>query len=92
MHAADNGGCQFAQEVVGMAAAAGEPDDGKAVLGYARMHEANAIDPLGHGSTGWMQEIDPAKPLSHAMDVEVSVARERGAAGGSGGGWRRCRR
>jgi 4a-hydroxytetrahydrobiopterin dehydratase len=48
----------------------------RAVLGYAPMHEDNAIDPLGHGSTVWMQELDPAKPLRHAMHVDVSVARE----------------
>ena len=36
----------------------------------------NAVDPLGHGSTVWMQELDPAKPLRHAMHVDVSVARE----------------
>ena len=33
-------------------------------------------DPLGHGSTVWMQELDEAKPLRHAMHVDVSVARE----------------
>ena len=36
----------------------------------------NAIDPLGHGSTVWMQELDAAKPLRHVMHVDVSVARE----------------
>ena len=48
----------------------------RAVLGYAPLYEDNAIDPLGHGSTVWMQELDPAKPLRHAMHVDVSVARE----------------
>lgn len=48
----------------------------RAVLGYAPMAEDNAVDPLGHGSTVWMQEIDPAKPLRHAMHIDVSVARE----------------
>ncbi len=38
------------------------------------------MDPLGHGSTVWMQEIDPAKALRHAMHIDVSVARERVAA------------
>jgi 4a-hydroxytetrahydrobiopterin dehydratase len=52
----------------------------RAVLGYAPMHEDNAIDPLGHGSTVWMQELDPAKPLRHAMHVDVSVAREHAEA------------
>ena len=27
-------------------------------------------------SDGWMQELDPDKPLGHAMHVDVSVARE----------------
>ena len=40
------------------------------------MAEDNAVDPLGHGSTVWMQDLDPAKPLRHAMHVDVSVARE----------------
>jgi 4a-hydroxytetrahydrobiopterin dehydratase len=48
----------------------------RAVLGYAELADDNAIDPLGHGSTVWMQELDPAKPLQHAMHVDVSVARE----------------
>jgi 4a-hydroxytetrahydrobiopterin dehydratase len=48
----------------------------RAVLGYAGLDDDNAIDPLGHGSTVWMQELDPAKPLRHAMHVDVSVARE----------------
>jgi len=49
----------------------------RAVLGYSAMADDNAIDPLGHGSTVWMQELDEAKPLRHAMHVDVSVARER---------------
>ena len=48
----------------------------RAVLGYAPMADDNAVDPLGHGSTVWMQEIDQAKPLRHAMHLDVSVARE----------------
>jgi 4a-hydroxytetrahydrobiopterin dehydratase len=48
----------------------------RAVLGYRGLADDNAIDPLGHGSTVWMQELDPAKPLRHAMHVDVSVARE----------------
>jgi 4a-hydroxytetrahydrobiopterin dehydratase len=48
----------------------------RAVLGYEPMHEDNAIDPLGQGSTVWMQDLDPEKPLRHAMHVDVSVARE----------------
>jgi len=48
----------------------------RAALGYAELAEDNAVDPLGHGSTVWMQELDEAKPLRHAMHVDVSVARE----------------
>ncbi|NYD67082.1 VOC family protein [Agromyces atrinae] len=48
----------------------------RAVLGYAPMAGDNAIDPLGQGSTVWMQDLDPAKPLRHAMHLDVSVARE----------------
>ena len=48
----------------------------RAVLGYEAMAPDNAVDPLGHGSTVWMQELDRDKPLEHAMHVDVSVARE----------------
>jgi 4a-hydroxytetrahydrobiopterin dehydratase len=48
----------------------------RAVLGYLPMADDNAIDPLGHGSTVWMQELEDAKPLRHAMHIDVSVARE----------------
>jgi 4a-hydroxytetrahydrobiopterin dehydratase len=49
----------------------------RAVLGYDAVDDDNAVDPLGHGSTVWMQDLDPAKPLRHAMHVDVSVAREQ---------------
>ena len=49
----------------------------RTVLGYMPMADDNAIDPLGHGSTVWMQELDDSKPLRHAMHVDVSVAREQ---------------
>jgi 4a-hydroxytetrahydrobiopterin dehydratase len=48
----------------------------RAVLGYLPAAGDNAADPLGHGSTVWTQELDEAKPLRHAMHVDVSVARE----------------
>jgi 4a-hydroxytetrahydrobiopterin dehydratase len=48
----------------------------RAVLGYEPMADDNAVDPLGHGTTVWMQELDGAKPLRHAMHIDVSVARE----------------
>lgn len=47
-----------------------------AILGYAPLADDNIVDPLAHGSTVWMQELDAAKPLKHAMHVDVSVARE----------------
>jgi 4a-hydroxytetrahydrobiopterin dehydratase len=49
----------------------------RAVLGYIPMADDNAVDPLGHGSTVWMQELDRGKPLRHAMHIDVSVAREQ---------------
>ena len=52
----------------------------RALLGYAPMSDDNAVDPLGYGSTVWMQELDSAKPLRHAMHVDVSVAREHAEA------------
>ena len=52
----------------------------RTVLGYAPMHEDNCIDPLGQGSTVWMQDLDPGKPLRHAMHVDVSVARDHAEA------------
>jgi 4a-hydroxytetrahydrobiopterin dehydratase len=52
----------------------------RAVLGYAPMADDNGVDPLGHGSTVWMQELDDAKPLRHAMHIDVSVAREHAEA------------
>ena len=48
----------------------------RAVLGYAPMADDNAIDPLGQGSTVWMQDLDAAKPLRHAMHLDVSLAKE----------------
>ena len=51
----------------------------RAVLGYAPMADDNAVDPLGHGSTVWMQPLNPSKPLQHAIHVDVSVPREHAA-------------
>jgi 4a-hydroxytetrahydrobiopterin dehydratase len=48
----------------------------RAILGYAGLADDNAVDPLGHGSTVWMQELNADKPLRHAMHVDVSVASE----------------
>jgi len=52
----------------------------RAVLGYLPMADDNAVDPLGHGSTVWMQEIHASKALRHAMHIDVSVAREQAPA------------
>ena len=52
----------------------------RAVLGYGPAADDNGVDPLGQGSTVWMQELDEAKPLRHAMHVDVSVAREQAEA------------
>ena len=52
----------------------------RAVLGYAPMAPDNGVDPLGHGSAVWMQQLDAAKPLRHAMHVDVSVAKEQAPA------------
>jgi len=49
----------------------------RAVLGYDPLADDNAVDPLGHGSTVWMQELNPDKPLRHAMHIDVSVAKEQ---------------
>ncbi|HYJ60270.1 MAG TPA: VOC family protein [Actinomycetota bacterium] len=73
---ADRGAAQEVQIAI-----SSTPDDidvgfWRAVLGYDPLAEDNAIDPLGHASTVWMQELDPAKQLRHAMHVDVSVARE----------------
>ena len=51
----------------------------RAVVGYDTLANDNGVDPLGHGSTVWMQDLDPAKPSRHAMHVDVSVAREHAA-------------
>ena len=48
----------------------------RAGLGYAPLAEDNAVDPLGHGSTVWMQELSEARPLRHAMHIDVSIARD----------------
>jgi 4a-hydroxytetrahydrobiopterin dehydratase len=49
----------------------------RAVLGYDPLAPDNGLDPLGHSSTVWMQDLDPDKPLRHAMHIDVSVAREQ---------------
>jgi 4a-hydroxytetrahydrobiopterin dehydratase len=51
-----------------------------AALGYTPWADDSGIDPLGHGPTVWMQELNPDKPLRHAMHVDVSLAREQAEA------------
>ena len=51
-----------------------------AVLGYTPLADDNVVDPLGHGSTVWMQPLDEAKALRHAMHLDVSVPREQARA------------
>lgn len=48
----------------------------RAVLGYAPLADDNAVDPLGHGSTVWLQQLDPDKALRHALHLDVSVAHD----------------
>ncbi len=78
--AADRGAVQEVQ--VAVAARPDELDIGfwRAVLGYDVLADDNGADPLGHGSTFWVQDLDPAKPLRHAMHVDVSLAREHAEA------------
>ena len=52
----------------------------RAILGYDPVADDNAIDPLGHGSTVWMQDLPEAKPLRHAMHIDVSVPHEHAEA------------
>jgi 4a-hydroxytetrahydrobiopterin dehydratase len=73
---ADRASVQEVQLAIAAKPDAVDVDFWRAVLGYAAMADDNAVDPLGHGSTVWMQELHEAKPLRHAMHVDVSVARE----------------
>lgn len=48
----------------------------RAVLGYQPMLDDAGIDPIGISSNVWMQDLDPNKPLRHAMHIDVSVSKE----------------
>ena len=48
----------------------------RAVLGYQPMLDDAGIDPIGLSSNVWMQDLDPNKPLRHAMHIDVSVSKE----------------
>jgi 4a-hydroxytetrahydrobiopterin dehydratase len=73
---ADRAGAQEVQVAVAAKPDAVAVGFWRAVLGYEELAADNAIDPLGHGSTVWMQELDADRPLRHAMHLDVSVARE----------------
>ena len=77
---ADRAGVQEVQLAIAAKPDAVDVGFWRAVLGYAPLADDNAIDPLGHGSTVWMQELNPDKPLRHAMHIDVSVARDHVAA------------
>jgi 4a-hydroxytetrahydrobiopterin dehydratase len=77
---ADRGAMQEVQVAISAKPDAIDVGFWRAVLGYIPRADDNAVDPLGHGSTIWLQELDVAKPLRHAMHVDVSVAREHSAA------------
>ena len=77
---ADRGAVQEVQLAVAAKPDAIDLNFWRTVLGYAELHEDNGLDPNGQSSTVWMQDIDPAKPLRHAMHVDVSVAREHAVA------------
>jgi 4a-hydroxytetrahydrobiopterin dehydratase len=73
---ADRAGVQEVQLAIAAKPDAVDVGFWRAVLGYAPLADDNAIDPLGHGSTVWMQELNPDKPLRHAMHIDVSVGRD----------------
>jgi 4a-hydroxytetrahydrobiopterin dehydratase len=73
---ADRSGVQEVSLAIAAQPADINVDFWRAALGYSPLADDNAVDPLGHGSTVWMQDLDDAKSLRHAMHVDVSVARE----------------
>jgi 4a-hydroxytetrahydrobiopterin dehydratase len=74
--AADRSSIQEVQVAIAARPSEINVDFWRAVLGYSPMADDNAVDPLGHGSTVWMQELKEEKPLRHAMHIDVSVPRE----------------
>ena len=77
---ADRAAVQEVQLAIAAKADAVDVGFWRAVLGYGAPADDAAADPLGHGSTVWMQELAAEKPLRHAMHVDVSVAREQAEA------------
>src|SRR3954471_15493359 len=74
---ADRSAVQEVQFAVAAKPDAIDIDFWRAVLGYEPLSPDNGLDPLGHSSTVWMQDLDPEKALRHAMHIDVSVAREQ---------------
>jgi 4a-hydroxytetrahydrobiopterin dehydratase len=77
---ADRAAAQEVQVAIAAKPEAIDVEFWRAVLGYSAMAPDNAIDPLGHSSLVWMQDLDATKPLRHAMHFDVSVAREHAEA------------
>jgi 4a-hydroxytetrahydrobiopterin dehydratase len=48
----------------------------RAVLGYADHSSGDLVDPRGRGPSVWLQQLDPEKPLQHAMHLDLAVPRE----------------
>lgn len=48
----------------------------RAVLGYADHASDDLVDPRGRGPSIWLQQLDPEKPLRHAMHLDLAVPRE----------------
>ena len=48
----------------------------RAVLGYADHVGDDLLDPHGRGPSVWFQQLDPEKPLRHAMHIDLAVPRE----------------
>jgi 4a-hydroxytetrahydrobiopterin dehydratase len=74
---ADRSAVQEVQFAIAAKADLIDVDFWRAVLGYSVAADDNSVDPLGHGSTVWMQEIDSSKSLRHAMHIDVSLPKEQ---------------
>ena len=77
---ADRSAVQEVQVAVAAKPDAVDVDFWRAVLGYRPWAPDNGVDPLGQGSTVWMQDLNPNKPLRHTMHIDVSVAHEHAEA------------
>ena len=73
---ADRASVQEVQVAIASKADALDVGFWRAVLGYEPLGDDAGYDPLGHGSTFWMQELEEAKAVRHAMHVDVSVSRD----------------